>query len=159
MPSAMVPIQSITLTAVTNTITFSNIPQNYKDLVLIVNYKILTAGNPRFYFNADSGSLYNLVYMDGYGASKGSGIDNAQTSNSLTYTPANTTQVGSVVLNCLDYSSVDKHKTSLIKSGSGLGIASSYVTRYASTNAITRLDVFNHDYQIGSSFALYGVLA
>ena len=55
------------------TVTFSNIPQNFTDLVLVCNGKVGSTDNPvRVQFNGDTSSIYSATEMRGNGTTKGS---------------------------------------------------------------------------------------
>jgi hypothetical protein len=64
------PIASQTLGSAVSSVTFSSIPQNYTDLILVVNYGI-SANNfgARIRFNGDTGSNYSDSFIYGTGSS------------------------------------------------------------------------------------------
>lgn len=145
------------LTSDQTSINITNIPQTYRDLLLIVTIPITSAGNPRFRWNGDTGSNYYLTYIDGYGSSYAGGSDVANPSNSLSYTPYNGNQMMIVRQHIFDYSSTDKNKTSIIRSGSAEGNTSAYHTRWASNSAITSIELFNVTFPAGTTIRLSGV--
>ena len=147
-------INQITLGASASTITFSSIPQNYRDLVLVVNGSV--AVQYRLNPNGDSGNA-SLVYMDGYGSSTAAGTD-SKISLWFNSSGGPVTSINQII----DYSAIDKHKMVLTR-GSASGTAvSAYASRWASTAAITRLDIVNAaspgDLPSGSTISLYGIV-
>ena len=75
MAQAYVPIQTITLTASSASVTFSNIPQNFTDLVLVVagTYTTGATNDSVLQFNSDTNSNYSWVRLLGNGTSITSG--------------------------------------------------------------------------------------
>jgi hypothetical protein len=74
-----------------------------------------------------------------------------------------TTNDAVIVMNIMDYSATDKHKTAIWSSDkAGAGATERFVARWANTSAITSvrlLGVGAATYAAGSTFALYGVSA
>jgi hypothetical protein len=147
-------LNQITLAATSSSVTFSNIPQNYGDLILV----IATSGAVQFRLNPNGdASNMSLVYMDGYGSSTGSGTDSKA---SLWYNASGSSVMSTTHL--MDYSQIDKQKIFLTKAGAPGTAVSSYASRWASTSAITRLDIVNAStgtLAVGSTLYLYGVHA
>ena len=147
-------LNQITLAASTTTLTLSNIPQNYGDLVLV----IAGSGARQFRLNpnGDTGNA-SLVYMDGYGSTTSSGT---VSQISLWYAPSlgPFTSVNQI----MDYSASDKHKTVLTRGSVPADVASAYASRWASTAPITSLSLVNAStgsLAAGSVISLYGVHA
>lgn len=157
MPRKVTPtyvlLNQVTLAAATGTITFSSIPQNYSDLVLVIAGT--GAAQYRLNPNGDSGNA-SLVYADGYGSSTASGTDSKI---SLWYSPNSDFIVS--VTNIFDYSSIDKHKTILTRANAPSGAVSLYGSRWASTAAITSLVATSSTGTLstGSTLSLYGIVA
>lgn len=165
MPSTPTHIllNQVTLAASTSTVTFSGIPQNFTDLVLVVQHRVIGAGETDVQFNADTGNNYQTVTMR---AGASSSIFSATyTANGIK--PQNS--VGGATssddffeLNIIDYSSVDKHKTTLLKSGNGVAaFVQNHAVRWINTAAITsvRCVATGTSYAAGSTFSLYGIVA
>ena len=75
MPNTLIPIQTYTLGSTTASVTFSNIPQNYTDLKVVVNARGTIGTDWRdmtFKFNSST-SGYTQRYLYGQGASALSG--------------------------------------------------------------------------------------
>ena len=88
MSVTYVPIFTQTLSAsVTNTITFSNIPQTYTDLVLVMSLRSSANDGTQWRtgswtINGDSSTNYSVIYNLGSGAGTGAGGG-----TSITYLP------------------------------------------------------------------------
>jgi len=155
------PIASITLSSNTPSVTFSSIPQYYRDLVLVVRGRGSSADNFYYlYLNADTGSNYSRVEMFGTGSasnssSAGNLIPITLTSGSENI---NTAQI-------LDYSTTDKHKTVLWRNdatvSSGARVLAG-VGRWANTSAVNTLEIEGFSgvtLLAGSILSLYGIEA
>jgi len=149
-----IPIASITLGSTTSSVTFSNIPQNYRDLVLLVEHTSTQTGETFFKFNNDTGSNYHRVFVD---ARNGSTSTSIQTQMSAFYAPAGDRTTG--IMNILDYSKTDRHKTSIIRFGNATYTVQPHGQRWANNAAITEinLDPNSGSYNTGSTFSLYGI--
>ena len=156
------PLATVTLGSSASSVTFSNIPATYRDLILVVNTVGSTGAGFYFQFNGDTGSNYSYVYALGNGTSTESAA--------VTATEARfgniTTGLGTHLLSVMDYSATDKHKTALVRSGSptaGTGTVASWMfaNRWASTAAITSMRIFPSGATMnsGSTLNLYGVIA
>lgn len=166
-------LSQITLGAATTTINFSNIPQNYGDLVLVINSTLetFTSGNGKgasvIRFNSDAGSNYTHVQM--------SGDQNGPLSTSGTQTYVDlfiSSYEDDVVptiyrISIFDYAQTDKHKAVLsrgdLATGNQYPRTALNTYRWASTSAITSMSIFSVVsgglYNVGSTFSLYGVHA
>jgi hypothetical protein len=153
-------IDSTVLGSASASVTFSSIPAAYRDLVLVWEAKG-SGGNAGFdiKFNSDAGSNYNQVDM----SSLSGGISGSQsnvTDISL-IANASTSEAFLGAMQLLDYSATDKHKSGLIRDGRAGSSTNATAIRYASTSAITAIQIstgFNN-YASGSSFYLYGIAA
>jgi hypothetical protein len=162
-------INSVTLAANSASVSFASIPQNFRDLILTHSSKHTYSGSisvrdTGIRFNGDSGNNYPRVNMWGTGSSAISEILATDNNVPLNYGMASADfQPG--IVQIMDYSASDKHKTVLYRTG--LGNDSNYgaysqVSRWANTSAITSLIIIpNPAYQLisGSTFTLYGIEA
>jgi hypothetical protein len=151
-----------TLTGTATSVTFSNIPATYRDLIVIYSGTSTNTiiGSLTLRFNADSGSNYAFVAMDGSGGGATSG------GSSFTSIPAGltiNTGISSGIAHIMDYSATDKHKT-VIARGNAMG--DSYVralaSRWANTAAITSILCENNaggSFNSGATFSLYGIIS
>lgn len=159
---SLTSLGQITLTNTTTSVNFANIPQNYRDLHLVVNASTVTEGNIFVRINSDSASNYSYVNTRGYNG----GLSGTASNTSGIYSNYTTgLTAGEKCVNIyefFDYSATDKHKTILFRA-SHSGEVDMQVTRWASINGITSISVSGSDagavFQVGSAFSLYGRIA
>lgn len=159
-------IASTTLAAATSEVVFNSLPQNYRDLILVMNVATSAGSNNGIRFNSDSGSNYSRVWMAGGGTTH-SGSETT-TRIQLDYFGFSNTVLGEqvTITSVMDYSATDRHKTALIrnnKNGANTG-AEAIAGRWANTAAITSLQVFSITgggitFSAGSTFNLFGVIS
>lgn len=155
------PLATVTLGSAAASVTFSSIPATYKDLVIVTD-TLNSSGseNLKLRFNSDTGSNYSSLRLtsDGLGAYSGS-------INNTTFAYADHSAYGDAanrhnhIIQFLDYSATDKHKTFLARANNASRGVDAMVARWASTSAITTIRLF---YEIGninsgSRFDLYGI--
>jgi len=155
------PLATITLASTDSEIVFSSIPATYRDLILISNADGTTQTEMFMRFNGDTGSNYNTVRMQGSGSVTGS----ASTSNA---TGARLNGNGDIMTNfsfnaviqVMDYSATDKHKSALSRTNSSNGVDACAV-RWASNTAINSVTVYpaSGSFEVGSTFSLYAIAA
>lgn len=148
-------LSQITLAANTSAVTFSSLPQNYKDLVLIADCNTGANVDALLFYNLDTTqSNYHFVFQAGNGSS-------ASTShfNGANWSFVGTSR-GAFITHIVDYSAIDKHKISLTRTSVPTNTVRSYAHRWANTAAITsvRLDGSGQSFQTGSTFSLYGIV-
>ena len=156
-------LNQVTLAAASSSVIFSSVPQGYGDLVLVVR-QIVNTGETDVRFNTDDGNNYTTVTMRG-------GADSSYYSATFTANgikPQNSAggTDSLFVLQIMDYSATDKHKTTLMRSGAGSSSSftstQAHAVRWANTAAITTVRCLSVDggtYQVGSTFFLYGLVA
>lgn len=162
--STYTPLANLTLSASASSVTFSSISQAYRDLVLVVTGTSTAGDTLAVRLNNDTNaSNYFWVYMMGNGASAASGTNSGfnywQLQNNSQF---DSTNRGQAVINIMDYSATDKHKTGLSRSDFPAYSTEAFASRYASTTAISTIRVFligGSSFAAGSTFALYGVIA
>jgi hypothetical protein len=149
-------------------VTFSSIPADYRDLVIVVSAKSGQAAGLTLYMqpNGDTGSNWNYVSMAGTtgGAATG-GLSNQSEYPVTNFAKVPQDQFGLVTIQIMDYLATDKHKSVLVR-GNNVGTPTSPVVealaaRWASTSAVTSL-VFSTNgdgFATGSTFYLYGIEA
>ena len=164
MPTATyIALSTITLGSAAADVTFSSIPATYRDLRIIVAGAISASGSIVFQLNGDTGNNYTIVGMTG---STTGGVQ----STSLTYlagaivgnqqpAAANTQLVGT--LDIMDYSATDKHKTALGRGNAATGLVDAQASRWANTNAVTSVKIFNNAGNLNSGMviSLYGIIS
>jgi hypothetical protein len=159
-----VKIASQTLTSTAASITFSNIPQGYTDLVLVMNYFSTASEWPMIQFNSDTATNYSFTEMYGNGSSPAS-VRQSSVSGIWVgygaYSPAGSTNPGTIIINIKNYANATTYKTTLSRSNSTNGVEAT-VGLWRSTSAINTI-VLKHQtattYMAGSTFTLYGIKA
>jgi len=154
----------VTLGTATSSVTFTGIPATYRDLIFVFAGTATAQSSSRFRMNGITGSNYSFVRAGGNGSTTFS------TAPTDTYFPLvwsnnelSTTQSNAIV-QIMDYSATDKHKTVLIRetnnNPSGPAVTM-YAGRLDTTSAITSLTalVSANNFASGSTFSLYGVIA
>ena len=159
------PLANITLGSSAASVTFSSISQAYRDLVLVIvgRSSVTTSASDDTKLNFNTGGLYPMVNMSGDGTS--ATTSSASGPSTMDFGPLSTSYSGNtansqVVMNIMDYSATDKHKTVLIRHDNKLRTTAE-VSRWNQTAAITSilLDLTDGNFVVGSTFALYGVAA
>lgn len=161
MGAALVPLQNITLGSAQSTVTFASIPSTYRDLRIVVNAATSAEGNIFIQVNNDTGSNYSLVNMrsSGGGAQSSAGTSTRIQSNYSTGLQTSSRAVNAYDI--MDYSQTNRHKVILIRANHADEV-DVIAGRWASNSAITSVKLTANDsgnFTIGSTFALYGVVA
>ena len=173
MHGAVVPIAYAYASSTTNSFSFSNIPQKYQDLFLVINARSDFSGNQSgvsIYLNgASSTAGYSVTSLYGDGASA---ISIRGTTSTPTYgftfgdtaipaASATTGIFGTIETNILNYANTSTYKTALMRSASDLnGSGRTWLTSalWANTSAITSFTVNTQgNWVTGSSATLYGI--
>jgi hypothetical protein len=165
MTKTYIALANTTLTTTATSVTFSNIPTTYRDLVLINTYS-LTAGGVGVRVNSDSGNNYNFVYMRG-GAS--GAVVSAAGTNQNTIDPASGTgdpadSNAMSILNFIDYAVTNKNKMIFVRHNNAIstggGHTQAQTVRWANNTNINSILIYSGggSMKAGSSFALYGIV-
>lgn len=154
-------LNQITLAAAANSVTFSNIPQSFGDLVLVFSGDGDNSGSNEIFgrFNGDTGGNYNRVYAGGNGSSTYSASNPNQAAMGL-MAPANGRRIN-FIWNIMDYSAFDKHKTSLLRDNDAGFQVVMRAFRWANTAPVSSITTYtaSGNFFAGSTFSLYGVVA
>lgn len=164
-----VPIQSVVLSTSASTISFTSLPQDYTDLILVCNAASETTNAfPYIQFNGDTGTSYSMTQMYGNGTSAVSGrVPNTAQMFNSDISLRQSTITGNFTYNIMNYSNSTTFKTSLLRQNSM--DASDYVGSLAAvgtwrnTVPVTSIDVkltrggTAYNFSVGSTFDLYGV--
>ncbi len=172
MPATYTLITSSTLTTSAASVTFSNIPGTYTDLVLRLSARSNPASDYttfKLVYNSDTSALYSetRLYAEAtnsiYASTQG-----GRNNNTARYTKGSAgTSTSDTFSNFELY--IPSYTTSRNKSMSQFGVAennttdagvSVYATLYRSTSAITAIEIGNFStdtFNSGSSFWLYGI--
>jgi hypothetical protein len=161
-------IASNLLTSSASSITFSSIPGTYRDLVLVCGNLLNTNpenSNVTIRLNGDTGSNYSVI------TATGSGTNTTSRAVSTTFLYADldvvfgntSAQQGFNIVQFIDYSANDKHKSILLRSNVANRGVGMYAGRWANNSAITSIQVSIEasagQFAIGSSFYLYGIVS
>ena len=148
------PLATVTLGASASSVTFSSIPATYRDLILVVNAIDSDTALLGLRFNGIT-TGYSRVFMFGSGSTTSSSVQTdefvggASTGGTLN------------IIQLMDYSATDKHKTSLTRYGNTTGGVIAQAGRWADTSAITSVlvNLTSGTFTSGATFNLYGVIA
>jgi hypothetical protein len=156
-------IASTTLATSSSSVVFSSLPQNYRDLVLVMSVALSPAGDVHLRFNSDTGSNYSMVYAFGFSGGVGSTSETASYLSTTYYGGASTT-IGehAGLVQIMDYSATDKHKPVLSRQNRANSGVDFNAARWANTSAITSILVFHASgriLQAGTTLNLYGIAA
>lgn len=164
----MEPIATTLLASSQATISFTNIPQGYKNLQIRGIMKSTTAGTSVndvfFQFNGDTGSNYSTHFIAGTtAAGSGAAINQVRfrASNCAPYT-GTANVFGAVVMDILDYSNVYKYKTARSLGGSdwnGTGYINMDSGLWMNTAAITSITIFPgaNSFETYTRLSLFGI--
>ena len=146
-------IASSVLSSSASSITFSSIPNTYKDLILVGNGTFNDNAICNFYFSGSSRDGARLY------ASSSLASDNMP-NNDYFWSPVSTSRrTFSFVLQIFDYAATNKYKHAICRAhnDTSVGIAG-YVG--LNTAALTQIDIIQNSiwsFQSGSKFYLYGI--
>ena len=155
--STYIPLQTITLGSAASSVTFADIPQTYRDLVIVMDASASGTAGGRMFPNNDTASTYNTIRMYGDGSSAVS----STITNTYGYIGDVFTSKTPIIIQLFDYSATDKHKSWLYRMNSSANYVMAGASRWPSTDAITSL-VFTLNsgtYSSGTTFSLYGIEA
>lgn len=159
-------IATTTLGSSSSLVTFSSISSAYTDMVLIGSIQM--SDNTSFYIrcNSDTTNKYSATLLVGDGSSASSlRVSQTDLGGNGIYTNSNTFPTsgsfGTAIWNFLNYSNTTTNKTILSRVGSAGLTTKAIVNLYASTSAISQLDIrpFSGTMAAGTSFTLYGIKA
>jgi hypothetical protein len=164
------PLANVTLGTAAASVTFSSIPATYRDLIVVVA-PIMTTNDVGFNirFNSDTGANYSYVLARG--------LANVTPVQSQSYSSQTeifgagfslgqgTSSPTTVLLNVMDYSATDKHKTILNRFGTRRDNGDSEVGmlagRWSNTAAISTILLVtgSSTFAANTTVSLYGVIA
>lgn len=162
---SMTALASITLQEPSTSVSFSGIPQNYRDLVLVANASSSANAFLATRFNGDTSTNYGYVamiantvaYSNNGNFTEGYLADNQQKANARYQ----------VQMSVIDYCATDKHKATLVRTSGETVIASGptetpgvYATsiHWGNTTAVNSIALYglSGNFNVGSTFDLYG---
>lgn len=162
-------IEEKVLGTATASVTFSSIPNTYKDLVLeLALVRTDRSGTDDWVMlriNGDTGSNYSKTYLFGTGSSVGSGRDTNQSNVVFTENmpTANTTAgvFGTASSNFMSYANTNVNKTMITRSSASSSVVAASVTLWRSTSAINTLLLYPQygpNFVSGCVFRLWGIV-
>jgi len=154
------PLATVTLGSTAASVTFSSIPATYRDLILIITAQ--RTGSPvnvGMRFNGDSGSNYSSVFMTGTGSSAISGTVSGTNVQLDVYPYPPSSGFNNYIVQIMDYAATDKHKSVLVRVNDAGNATEASAARWASTAAVNSLALTLSNFNTGSTFNLYGVIA
>lgn len=150
------PIATITLTSSDSEVVFSSIPATYRDLILVFAGSTVYLSGVVVNFNGDNTGT-NISQVRMYGPT---GSDTLIGHPGIDF--AYSTVQSTTIMQILDYSATDKHKSCLVRwnSAGGSDLTVAVAARWANTAAINSIRIYNSSgFTSGSTFSLYGVIA
>lgn len=160
-------LATVTLQAASSTVTFSGIPNSYRDLILVLTGSPIDSSYPEtlIRFNSDSATNYSHVNMTGNGSGTGSASGGSETFGRIGRgygIGPNTSSVFVTSVQIIDYSATNKHKTVLARNNVANAGVETAAVRWANSNdAINSIQVYvaAGGFAAGSTFSLYGRIA
>lgn len=157
-------ISTTTLSALTATVTFSGIPQDYKHLQLRVVSETnqgAVAHSIQMRFNGISTSSYAIHSLKGNGSTVSSTAASNRTSMEFLTSGDDVDAPGAHIMDLLDYSSSVKNKTARMMTAIHDATTARQVSLdsglFLSTSPVTSISMTGSSFRIGSRFSLYGV--
>lgn len=170
LPSTMTPIATQTLASTASSISFSNIPQTYTDLVLVFNggMNTTTGYGLALRVNGDTGSSYSSTRL--YGTVLSASSDRLSNTTMIYSLMQATNTLGSMeTIIFPNYSNSSVYKTVLFRTtsrgwegGGSSGVVAATVGLWRSTSAINSITFspeFTASWISGSTATLYGIKA
>ena len=160
MPSTYTPIYTTTLSSATNSVTLNSF-SGYTDLKLVMNGSYSSEDYTCLQFNGDTGSNYSETPLVGNGSSVSSGRA-ANRAFIFTQAVAGAGVRFMLQSNFLNYSNSTTYKKVLSRSDCSSRDVTLSDGLWRSTAAITSIRIYGltgANFQIGSTFTLYGIKA
>ena len=155
---AYIPIYTTTLASAASSVLMAGIPQDYVDLIIVFDGGVTARTGQYLEFNGDT---TNANYSNVYAVGSGSTATSGSASNRIFAEVIENNSSNNAIIQIMDYSATDKHKTSLIRVNNATNNGTEMrVYRWANTSAITSINLVaaGTTWLAGSSFALYGIL-
>jgi hypothetical protein len=165
MPNTLIPIQTYTLTGNTASVTFSNIPQNYTDLKIVISARSTNAdyndGINLILNGSTSNFTFRQLYGTGSAVASNSGSTNAGGNTSASTSTTNT--FGNAELYIPNYTSSNFKSISWDSVGENnatSAISALLASLWSSTASIISVGFVSSssaNFVSGSTFTLYGI--
>lgn len=159
----MTALASITLQEATASVSFSGIPQNYRDLFLVVGVPLAHNSGSGVSFNGDTdySNNYSRVFMYGSGTSAISGANSGSASPAANRDLGALRPNGTLIAQIMDYSATNKHKTIITRAGGAGNDTWALASRWTSNSAINSFQFLPDSGALsaGITLNLYGRIA
>lgn len=158
-----IPLATFTTTGTASQITFSNIPNTYRDLVIVTNVVASSAGpyDQAIRFNNDTASGYSsmIIYAAGASASQYTALVNPDRAYLDFYGSATTSQRASSIAHIFDYSVNYKHKNVITRGNRGNSGSEIIASRWKNNAVISSIQYFliSGSFGAGTTVSLYGI--
>jgi hypothetical protein len=157
------PIATQTLASPAASVTFTSIPQDYRDLIIVVRALASATTDCGLRFNADTSSNYTFARMSGNGSSAFTFGQTTTQAYLAEIVKATTTEAVFIQIDIMDYSATDKHTSIVSRSGQSATGVEAFASRWANTSAITSAEIRaatgSATFSAGATFSLYGIAA
>lgn len=155
----MTALQTITLSSNATSVTFSSIPNTYRDLSLVVSGRVGDYDWMVLQFNNDASTSYAYTFMYGDGSNK---IQSNSSSTGAWFgrmSPGVNAKSISIA-NIIDYSATNKNKVVLGRGNSPDDLTTVIASQWNSNSAINTIKVLTHGSETlisGMTISLYGI--
>ena len=154
--STYTPVASQTLSASASSVTFSNIPQDYTDLILVFSGSASTSDDFQIQVNSDTGSNYSRTWLTGNGSTAASSRGTSQSYMRVDQNGYLSTGISNIIIHFMNYSNTTTYKTLLTRANNANNGVNAEVNLWRSTAAITSISI--NSLKAGTTFNLYGIL-
>lgn len=163
MANAMVALANTTV-GTSATVTFGSIPATYRDLRIVIRVGGTTSTGSGIKFNTDTDytNNYSRVVMTGNGSSASSFANSGAGNPAANHDAGALRTDGQMIIDILDYSATDKHKTFLSRQDAAGNETTALAGRWASTSAVTTIMLSTDSgtgLSSGTTVALYGIVS
>jgi hypothetical protein len=148
-------LATVTVASNISTVSFGNIPNTYRDLILVTNMKADQINEAFVTFNGSSSDFSGVRII---GSSSGASSNTYSSNFGILVTE---TGAATFITQIMDYSATDKHKTLLTRQNRP-DVTAATAFRWANTAAITSIAITPQSpfvFVSGATFSLYGVIA
>ena len=160
-----VKIATTTISSASSAVTFSNLPQNYTDLYLVLSVRANSAPTSfgtGIRFNGDTGSNYSRTYTYGYGPSTGGGREVNQTRIFYSSGTNTASQFNLIKIHLLNYSNSIAYKTVVARNDDKADVTGMTSGVWRNSSAITSITITPYDdnstgFAVGTTFNIYGI--
>jgi len=163
MANAMVALANTTVGS-SATVTFGSIPATYRDLRIIIRVGGTTSTGSGITFNSDTNysGNYSRVVMTGNGSSASSFANSGAGNPAANHDAGALRTDGQLIIDILDYSATDKHKTLIARQDAAGNEATALALRWGSTSAVTSIMLATDSgsgLSSATTVALYGIVS